>query len=107
MGRDTFMYSFTLKPTEDTPAILREYALRFRVRPGWLFLTGDPADLELIRRRTGFVDPDPVRDANKLNHTGMVRYGNEPLTLWGACPGMSKPQSLVKSILAVASQAHS
>ena len=41
------------------------------------------------------------RDADKLNHTGMVRYGNEPLQLWSACPGMSRPDSIAKSILAV------
>jgi protein SCO1/2 len=102
VGHDIFMYSFTLKPKDDSPAVLREYKSRFRIGPGWLFLTGAESDLELLRRQLGFVDPDPARDANKLNHTGMIRYGNEPLTLWGACPGMSTPQSLAKSILAVA-----
>src|ERR1041385_6567547 len=102
MARNIFMYSFTLKPEEDSPTVLHEYAARFHVGPGWLFLTGSPPDLELLRRRTGFTDPDPARDANKLNHTGMVRYGNEPITLWGACPGMSRPDSLAKSVLAVA-----
>ncbi|HWL87886.1 MAG TPA: hypothetical protein VNO21_18910 [Polyangiaceae bacterium] len=52
-------------------------------------------------RRLGFTDPDPARDEDKANHTGMVRYGNEPLTLWAACPGMQKPESLATSILAV------
>jgi protein SCO1/2 len=102
VGRDIFMYSFSLKPKADSPAVLRDYKERFRIGPGWFFLTGSDGDLELVRRRTGFVDPDPARDANKLNHTGMIRYGNEPLTLWGACPGMSKPESLAKSILTVA-----
>jgi protein SCO1/2 len=101
VGRDIFMYSFSLKPQLDTPAVLREYAARFHAGPGWQFLTGRPDDLELVRRRLGFTDPDPVRDADKTNHTGMIRYGNEPLTLWAACPGMQKPESLVKSILAV------
>jgi len=101
VGRDIFMYSFTLKPKEDSPDVLRRYAERFSVTPGWQFLTGDSDALELVRRRMGFTDPDPRRDADKLNHTGMVRYGNEPLTLWAACPGMSAPESLVKSILAV------
>jgi protein SCO1/2 len=101
VGRDIFMYSFTLKPELDTPAVLREYAERFHVLPGWQFLTGSPADLELVRRRLGFTDPDPKRDADKTNHTGMIRYGNEPITLWAACPGMSKPESVVKSILGV------
>lgn len=101
VGRDIFMYSFTLKPKEDTPEVLRDYSERFKAKPGWTFLTGDAGDLELVRRRLGFVDPDPERDAVKTNHTGMVRYGNEPLQLWSACPGMGKPASLVQSILAV------
>jgi protein SCO1/2 len=84
VGRDIFMYSFSLKPKEDTPEVLKGYAERFKTKPGWVFLTGNPPDLELVRRRLGFVDPDPVRDANKTNHTGMIRYGNEPLQLGAA-----------------------
>ena len=101
VGRDIFMYSITLKPKQDTPDVLREYSERFKTRPGSTFLTGEPGDLELVRRRLGFTDPDPARDAVKTNHTGMIRYGNEPLQLWAACPGMGKPASLVQSILAV------
>ena len=101
VGRDIFMCSFTLKPTEDTPDVLRAYAQRHNIGPGWSFLTGYPDDLEMLRRRLGFTDPDPARDADKRNHTGMVRYGNEPLTLWAACPGLQKPESLARSILAV------
>ena len=95
------MYSFSLKPALDTPQVLRAYAATFHARPGWLFLPGDPEDMELVRLRLGFTDPDPARDADKRNHTGMIRYGNEPLTLWAACPGMQRPESLATSILAV------
>jgi len=99
VGRDIFMCSFTLKPDEDTPAALREYARRHAVGPGWTFLTGDAADLELLRRRLGFSDPDPARDADRSNHTGMVRYGNEPIHLWAAFPGMSRADAIAKEIL--------
>jgi len=102
VGRDIFMYSFSLKPDEDTPEALRAYAKNHGVGPGWSFLTGNPDDLELLRRRLGFVDPDPQRDADKTNHTGMVRYGNEGLMLWAAFPGMSKADAIAKSILWVA-----
>jgi protein SCO1/2 len=102
VGRDIFMYSFTLKPQEDSPEALRAYAKSHDVGPGWSFLTGHPTDLELLRRSLGFVDPDPVLDADTTNHTGMVRYGNEGLQLWAAFPGMSKPEAIAKSILWVA-----
>jgi protein SCO1/2 len=102
IGRDIFMYSFTLKPEEDSPEALRQYARSHQVGPGWSFVTGAPADMEHLRRSLGFIDPDPVRDADKTNHTGMVRYGNEGLQLWAAFPGMSKADAIAKSILWVA-----
>ena len=98
LGRDIFMYSFTLKPEEDTPAVLRRYAEAYKVRKGWSFLTGTPADMELLRRKLGFTDPDPKVDAIKSSHIGNVRYGNEPLQLWGSCPGMSKASWIAESI---------
>lgn len=102
MGRDIFMYSFTLKPEEDTPAELADYVRSRRIQPGWTFLTGTPDDLEHVRRSMGFVDPDPARDADKTNHTGMVRYGNEGRALWAAFPGMSRPEAIAKSMAWVA-----
>jgi protein SCO1/2 len=98
MGRDIFIYSFTLKPQEDTVASLRHYAHMHRVKPGWTFLTGPVADMELLRRKLGYVDPDPEVDKDKSNHIGVIKYGNEPLERWGGCPGMSKPTWIVKSI---------
>src|SRR5215813_6033945 len=44
VGRDIFMYSISLKPVQDTPDVLREYAARFKTKPGWTFLTGEPGD---------------------------------------------------------------
>jgi protein SCO1/2 len=98
VGRDIFMYSITLTPTHDTPAVLKAYAKTYGVGPGWEFLTGKPNDIELLRRKLGFTDPDPARDANRANHIGTLRYGNEPLQLWAACPGMANPAWIVKSI---------
>jgi protein SCO1/2 len=98
VGKDIFMYSFSLKPEQDTPEALAEYARMHKVGPGWQYLTGAPADLELLRRSLGFTDPDPLVDADKSNHIGNVRYGNEPLQRWAACPGMSKPEMIVESI---------
>lgn len=98
MGKDIFMYSITLKPEEDTPQKLAAYAKAYKVGPGWQFLTGDPKDVELLRQKLGFIDRDPVRDANKSNHIGMLRWGNEPHTLWAGCPGSLAPNKIVKEI---------
>ena len=98
VGRDIFIYSISLKPEEDTPMMLRHYAQMHHVGPGWLFLTGNPADIELLRRRLGFTNPDPKLDADKTQHIGMVRYGNEPLQLWAACPGLAHASWIVESV---------
>jgi protein SCO1 len=99
VGRDIFMYSITLRPTEDTVDDLRMYAEHHGVGEGWLFLTGSPGDVDRLRRSLGFAYPDPVEDADVSNHIGMVRYGVEPLTRWAACPGMANPEHIARSIL--------
>ena len=98
VGRDIFMYSLSLKPEQDTPAVLKEYAAMYSVRPGWTFLTGKPKDAELLRRSLGFTDPDPKLDQDKSQHIGNIKFGNERYMLWSACPGMAHPAWIVKSI---------
>jgi protein SCO1/2 len=99
VGRDIFMYSITLQPAADTPEVLRQYAEHHGVGPGWQFLTGPAADIELIRRKLGFVDPDPELDRDKRSHTGMVRVGNEAMDIWSAVTALARPEEIVKSIL--------
>lgn len=98
MGKDIFIYSFSLKPKDDNVAALKHYAQMHKVKPGWLFLTGKPDDMELLRRKLGFVDPDPEVDKDLSNHIGVIKFGNEPLERWGGCPGMKSPDSIVEAI---------
>jgi protein SCO1 len=89
VGRDIHMYSFTLKPEEDTVDVIRDYRGKYGARPGWSFFTAKPEDMEKLRRAIGFSYPDPAVDQDKTQHIGNIRYGNEPLMLWSACPGMA------------------
>lgn len=98
VGRDIFMYSFTLKPKEDTPQALAHYAQMHKVKPGWLFLTGPVDDMETLRHKLGYVDPDPEVDKDKSNHIGVIKYGNEPLERWGGCPGMQSPEWIAETL---------
>jgi len=98
VGKDIFMYSFTLKPKEDNPMALKHYAEMHKAKPGWFFLTGAPDDMELLRQKLGFVDPDPEVDKDLSNHIGVIKYGNEPLERWGGCPGMSEPNWIAETI---------
>jgi protein SCO1 len=99
VGSDIFLYSITLKPKVDTAEVLAQYARDHHAGPGWLFLTGHPGDVERVRKGLGFADIDPALDTDKTQHIGMLRYGNEPLTIWAACPGLSSPEALAHSIL--------
>ena len=98
LGTKIFMYSFTLKPEEDDVEAIHHYRAMYHARPGWTFLTGKAEDLETLRKGIGFSYPDPAIDNDKTQHIGNVRYGNEPLMLWGACPGMAHPQFVAESI---------
>ena len=98
VGREIFMNSFTLKPEQDTPAALKAFAKMHGAGPGWNFFTGKPSDLELLRRSLGFTNPDPRLDQDVNQHIGNIRYGNERLMLWAACPGQANAKYIAESI---------
>ena len=91
VGRDFFMYSLTIDPKRDTVKVLNQYAKTFGVGKGWKFLTGAPKDVDVLRRRLGFAWADPAFDRDPDSHTGNLKYGNEPLMLWGAVPAQADP----------------
>jgi len=96
LGRDYFMYSITLDAAHDTPAVLKSYARMHGIGPGWSLLTGKHDEIEVLRRKLGYVDPDPVRDKDKSRHIGLIRYGNEAMDRWGACPVMTNPERIAE-----------
>jgi protein SCO1 len=101
-GRDVFLYSITLDPVHDTPAVLRDYAAVVSAGRGWRWLTGSAGDIEVIRRRLGFVDPDPIVDADKSNHAGLLLFGSDRADRWAACPALAKTERLITLLSRVA-----
>src|SRR5216684_1067814 len=53
MGKDIFFYSITIDPKRDKPEVLKAYALKYGVGPGWLFLTGKEEDIKLATKKLG------------------------------------------------------
>jgi protein SCO1 len=102
LGRDIFLYSITLDPEHDTPAVLKQYREGIGARPGWVFLTGTPETIERLRRKLGVYDLDPAIDADKTKHSGVVVYGNDAKDRWAAMPGLAKPDFIARSVLRVA-----
>lgn len=95
-GRDVFLHSITLDAAHDTPDVLGRYARTVGAGAGWSFLTGAPDEIDAIRRRLGFVDPNPIVDADKSQHSGMLLLGSESSGRWAACPAATRTDRMVK-----------
>ena len=98
VGSEIQMISISLQPEHDTPEVMAAYAKNYGVGPGWMFLTGAKDDIELLRHRLGFVDIDPVVDADPEQHVGTVRMANEPMHRWAMSPSLLSPQALVRAV---------
>ncbi|HEY7181801.1 MAG TPA: SCO family protein [Blastocatellia bacterium] len=83
MGKDLFIYSLSLKPEQDDPAALKKFAEMHGAAnlPGWLFLTGDPFDIETIRFRL-FRWEHIKFDLDLDLHAGMLRIINDATNCW-------------------------
>jgi len=79
VGRDIFMYSITMDPEHDTPAVLKDYAQRYGAGPGWQFLTGTKANIEAIRERFG-------ERGKKEEHANAVKVGDVASGRWMRVP---------------------
>lgn len=77
VGRDIFFYSITLDPAVDGPEVLKKYAANFYTGPGWLFLTGTPDNIEVIRHKLG------ERTKSLSDHRNDVLLGNDATGEWG------------------------
>ncbi|MBQ0921815.1 SCO family protein [Hydrogenophaga aromaticivorans] len=99
LGKDVFMYSITLRPEFDNGAALRDYIKHYDIQPGWTFLTGKPQDVDLVRRKLGFVGDTEAIDADINQHTGMVRIGNERLERWTMAPALGSHRQILRTIL--------
>lgn len=88
LGKDVFLLSISVDPVNDTPAKLKEYAARFKAKPGWYFLTGSKDNVDAALRKLGqYVE-------NKESHQNLFILGNERTGLWKKAFGLSKPEEL-------------
>ena len=96
VGRDIFFYSITIDPEHDTPAVLKEYAEKYHVGPGWLFLTGKASDIELISRKLGLYTEKDA--ANPDGHTPTLLVGNQTTGQWIRNSALDNPKFLARTI---------
>jgi len=95
VGRDVFFYSITIDPEHDTPAVLKEYSGRFRVGPGWTFLTGNKADITLLRKKLGLYSEERP-DEKAKNHNISLIVGNEATGKWIKRSPFDEPKVLAR-----------
>lgn len=98
MGKDVFMYSISLQPEHDTPAVLKAYTDKHQIKPGWTFLTGTKANIELLREHLGFKFSDPSLDQDKSQHLGVVKFGIEALERWGMAPALGDAKYIAEYV---------
>jgi protein SCO1/2 len=96
VGKDIFFYSITIDPKRDTPAVLKDYAEKGHVGPGWTFLTGKKADIDALSKKLGlYQDPDPN---DRDGHMAAVLIGNEPTGQWMRNSATDNPRFLTDLI---------
>ena len=93
VGRDIFIYSISLDPGRDTPEVLAKYAKAFSVGPGWLFLTGKPKDIDLIRWKLG------ERSRTLSEHRSDMVIGNDRTGEWRRISLMGNLKIVTQRIL--------
>lgn len=98
MGRDLFMYSITLKPEEDGPAALKDFAeMHGALLPGWTFLTGDAFDIETLRFAL-FRHNHIKFDLDLNGHAGNLRIINDSIHRWLNVTPMASKATVLQHI---------
>ncbi|WP_428261459.1 SCO family protein [Haliangium sp.] len=96
VGKDVFMYSISIDPETDTPEVLAAYRERFRIGPGWTFLTGDRDEIVMLRKKLGLfiqeIQDDPT------DHNLSVIIGNQSTGQWMKRSPMENPHFLAMQI---------
>lgn len=92
MGRDIHFYSLSVDPLRDTPEAMAEYARRYGVGPGWLFLTASEADIRLITRKLGLgvLQQTDARES----HSTTLSVGEVPTGRWMKSASTDNPRFL-------------
>jgi protein SCO1 len=96
VGNDIFFYSISTDPIRDTPPVLKAYAEKFNVGPGWLFLTGKAEDIALVTKKLGLLvgrDTGP-----RENHSSSLMIGKEPTGQWMKNSATDNPRFLAATM---------
>ena len=89
LGKDAYMISISVDPSNDTVSKLREYATKFGARPGWFFVSGKPENVEFALKKLGqYVQ-------TREDHSNIMIIGNEKTGLWKKAFSLASTASLI------------
>jgi cytochrome oxidase Cu insertion factor (SCO1/SenC/PrrC family) len=95
MGKDVVILSITVDPSMDTPERLKEYAAKMGAKPGWYFLTGEQANVDLAQRKLGQYVTD------KQDHKAILLVGNVRTGLWKKAFALAPSDEIVELVQSV------
>lgn len=97
VGKDIFFYSISIDPLSDTPEVLNAYAKRFKVGPGWRFLTGDFDAVTELRHKLGlFIEG--VDNGRSKDHNLSLIVGNQQSGRWMKASPFENPWILADQL---------
>jgi len=100
VGKNVYMYSISVDPERDTPAVLKDYKKKFKIGDNWQFLTGKKKDIDLIRKRLGMYSAAPGEEEEDLSaHAITFMLGNEKTGQWLKRTPFDLPETLVSVLL--------
>lgn len=92
LGRDVHLISISVDPVTDTPLLLKEYAGKYRAKPGWYFLSGKKENVDQALSKLGFY----VKERDQ--HSGLFLIGNDKTGLWKKAFGLGKSEDLIRVV---------
>ena len=91
---------FTTKRSLDDTMRTTESGDLDRITPSHTLRTSDQFNgVTYLNSQLGWNDPNPEKDRkDKALHSGMCRYGNEPLSQWSSVQGSADPEWIAEEI---------
>ena len=94
VGKEINMITISVDPLADTPQEWKKYADKFKVKPGWYFLTGKKENVDAVLTKLGGYVED------KLKHSAVLLVGNLETGEWVKMFSMSDIADAVIKIAA-------
>lgn len=95
LGKEVNIISISVDSEVDTPPRLKDYAEKYKARPGWYFLSGKKQNVEGALRKIGMFVED------KDDHSTIIIIGNLQTGLWKKAMGLAKADDLIKVVESV------